>query len=81
MNIHGVFVKWLTSEPVRVYLYTGVIVPVVGLLVAKGVLDGGLAQYILAGIVGLLGPAVVETVRSGVSPATPKTTESPPESS
>lgn len=66
--MHSVFLKWLTSEPVRSYLYA-ILVPLVALLVAGGIVSGALAPFIVAVVVAVLGGATVETVRSAVSPA------------
>lgn len=68
--LHSAFLKWLTSEPVRTYLYP-VIVALLALLVVLGVLSGGLVPYVLAVVVAVLGPVSTELVRSAVSPASP----------
>lgn len=76
--MHNTFVRWLTSEPVRAYLYT-VVVVVVGALVSLGVFSGGIVPVILAIAAAVLGTGVTETIRSAVSPAAPPN-ESPPPS-
>jgi hypothetical protein len=63
-------VKLLTSEPVRVWLY-GILVPLVGLLVAAGIVSGGLAPFIVAVAVAILGGVSTEVARGAVSPVQP----------
>lgn len=63
-------IKILASEPVRVWLY-GILVPLVGLLVAAGVVSGGLAPFIVAVVVAVLGGVSTEVARGAVSPTQP----------
>lgn len=63
-------IKYLTSEPVRAYLYT-VIVPLLGLFVALGIVTTGMVPMILSvvgAVLAISGVGAVEAARSAVKP-------------
>lgn len=57
----------MTNEPVRTYLY-GILVPIIGLLVYKGVVASDEAAIWLAIAAAALGVPAVEAARSKVTP-------------
>jgi len=65
--MNNAIIKFLSNEPVRAWLY-GILVPLVGLLVAAGVVSGGLAPFIVAVAVAVLGGVSTEVARGAVSP-------------
>lgn len=58
---------WKDTEPVRLYIY-GTIAPVVGVLVAYGIVDSAKAALWIALGTAILGVGGTEIARSKVSP-------------
>ncbi|WP_072689248.1 hypothetical protein [Rhodococcus marinonascens] len=56
------------SEPVRLYVYP-ILVVLVGVLLARGVIDAQIADLITAAATGILGITAAEAARAKVTPA------------
>lgn len=61
------FLAWARTEPARVRIY-GVLIPIAGLLVARGIIAGSDIPFYEAVLVALLGIPATETVRAKVVP-------------
>lgn len=60
---------WIDSEPIRTRVYP-VLVPLVGYLAARGVLDSDTASLVLALVAAVVGGVAIEAGRARVSPIT-----------